>query len=631
MLDLMRKKAGTWMVKFILGAIIIVFTFWGVGSWTAQKGNRVATVSGEPVSVESYQEAYKNYMGQLRQQFGNNLSEDLLKMLNVDQQVLDQVIEQRLLLNEARRLNFNVSKPQLIAAISAYPGFQVDGVFNQRRYELLLTNNRMTPESFEASQKKSMLIAKVRRFVTDSAKVSDIEAREWYNWRNSSVNVDYALFAPEKYSLEGPDDNQAQAYFDETKESYRTQPMVQAEYLFFDPAVQAAAVAVSQEEILDYYDEHPDEFNLPKQVRARHILFKVDPEASAEDIEKTRVRAADITRLAREGQDFAALAQEHSEGPSGPRGGDLGFFQAGAMVKPFSEAAFALQVGDISDPVKTRFGWHVIKVEEIKSASVQTPEQASAQIKKSLVETGSKTLAYDLADNVYQEADEDEFFTAAAKARGLTVVTTDFFDRSGSSNEKTKGAAFMEAAFKLAENEISDIVEADGGFYLIRVIRKKPAAVPDLALVRERVNSDWARQEREKLAMDAAGAFLETMQNPASEWARAAEAAGAEIGETGFFKKTDEIPNIGRSNQVANAAFGLSEVKPLSPAPLKNGKGIYVVRFKGRQLPDSDAFDKEKQAIKTSLLGQKKREVFAALVTDLRANNEIVIEERYKN
>lgn len=252
MLDLMRKKAGTWMIKFILGVIIIVFTFWGVGSWTAQKINRVATVDGEPIPVETYRFAYNQLMDQMRRQFGNNLSEDLLKMLNVDEQAMNQVIDQKLILKEARRLNFDVTKQELVAAIAGYPGFQVDGVFNRRRYEAVLSNNRMSPEAFEATQEKSMLIDKVRRFVTQNAKVSDLEAREWYNWRNSEVNVDYALFAPAKFPVTGPDDSQAQAYFDENKEAYRTAPLVKAEYVFFDPALHTGEVAVTQEDILEY-------------------------------------------------------------------------------------------------------------------------------------------------------------------------------------------------------------------------------------------------------------------------------------------------------------------------------------------------------------------------------------------
>ena len=630
MLDLMRKKAGTWMIKFLLAAIIIVFTFWGVGSWTAQKGNRVATVDGEPVPVETYRQAYDRLMDQLRQQFGTNLSDDLLKMLNVDQQALDQVIDQKLLLNEARRLNFNVSRQELVAAISGYPGFQVGGTFNRRRYEAVLANNRMTPESFEAMQERSILIDKVKRFVAGNAKVSDLEARQWYNWRNSSVNVEFALFSPDKYEVKGPDDNQARAFFDKNRERYKTAPMAKAEYVFFDPASLVQDVVVTQEDILEYYDSHTGEFNIPKTVQARHVLIKVGPEASADETEKARVRAADVARMARGGEDFARLARQYSEGPSKMNGGDLGFFKKDDMVKPFSDKAFSMQEGDVSDPVRTRFGWHVIKVEKIKASSVKTPDQVSDQIRKRLIDSGTKNLAYSLADTVYEASYEANSFTKSAQLNGLTVATTGFFDRNGPQKGVVNGGVFAEAAFKLAEDEISDIVDAGNGFYLIKVIKKKPASIPDMASVRDQVNKDWSRQEKEKMAMDAAGAFLESMRVNADDWTQAAGKAAAESGETGYFKKTEAIPSIGRSNQIAQAAFELSTEKLLPEAPVKSEKGIYVIRFKGKKLPDKAGFDKGKNAIITSLLGQKKRGLFSALVSKLRSNSEIVIEDRYK-
>lgn len=630
MLDLMRKKAGTWMIKFILAVIIVVFTFWGVGSWTAQKGNRVATVDGEPIAVETYRQAYGRLMEQLHNQFGSNLSDDLLKMLNVDQQALNQVIEQKLLRKEARRLGFDVTRQELVAAIAGYAGFQVDGVFNRRRYEAVLANNKMTPEAFEAMQESSMLIEKVRNFVTANAKVTDLEAREWYNWRNSEVTVNFALFHPEKYAVKKPEENQARTFFEAHKETYRTAPRVKVDYIYFDPDVYAQDIHISQEEILAYYDAHVDEFNVPKQVHARHILIKTGQSASDDEIEKARAQAAHVAALAHGGADFAGLAKKYSEGPSGANGGDLGFFKKQDMVQPFAEKAFSMQVGDISDPVRTRFGWHVIKVEGIKPPTVKTPDQVSDQIRKHLIETKAKTLAYDQADRVFEASYDDNSFAKGAASEGMTVVTTDFFDRNGPPKDIVNAPVFVKAAFKLAKDEISDIVDAGKGYYLIKVLEKKPAAIPELAAVKERVYKDWQQQEKEKLAMRAAEIFLEKMKNATGNWKKSAAKVAAEAGETGYFKKSEAIPYIGQSTRIAEAAFALSEDKPLPEAPLMSDKGICVIRYKGRKLPDSEGFEKEKQSIRTSLLGQKKRDIFSALVASLRSKSEIVIEDRYK-
>ncbi len=212
----------------------------------------------------------------------------------------------------------------------------------------------------------------------------------------------------------------------------------------------------------------------------------------------------------------------------------------------------------------------------------------------------------------------------------MAVTATDFFDQSGPPEGIVNGPAFAQAAFQLAEDEISDIVDADNGFYLIKILKKKPAAIPDLASVRKQVNQDWRRQEKEKQALETAETFLADLQNSATDWARSAAKNAAESGETGYFKKNAAIPSIGQSSQIAGAAFELSEEKPLPGKPLTGEKGIYVIRYRDRKLPDNAGFEKEKQTIRTSLLDQKKRDIFSALVANLRSNSEIVIEDRYK-
>jgi len=254
----------------------------------------------------------------------------------------------------------------------------------------------------------------------------------------------------------------------------------------------------------------------------------------------------------------------------------------------------------------------------------------SEQIRERLVETASKNLAYNQADQIYKASYEDNSLSSSAVSEGLTVATTDFFEQGSPPEGIVNGAAFAQAAFTLDEDEISDIVDAGNGFYLIKLLKKKPAAIPELASVRERVNQDWRRQEKEKQAREAAVTFLENMQKDATDWAPSAAANAVESGETGYFKKNAAIPSIGQSSQIAAAAFELSEEEPLPGKPLTGEKGIYVIRYRDRKLPENAGFEKEKQSIRTSLLAQKKRDMFSALVANLRSTSEIVIEDRFK-
>ena len=200
MLSLMRKYATTWLIKIILGAIVVVFVFWGVGSYRAQRSSRVALVNGETITVEEYREVYNNIIEQLRKSFGNRLSDDILKSFQPKNRAIEQLISQRLLLQEAKKLNFSVSEDELSNSIRNIKAFQIAGVFDTRLYQRVLNSNRLTPEMFERSQKRSMLTEKLRSLIDDSAKVSDAEAREWFKWNNTSVKINYVVFEPDRYA-----------------------------------------------------------------------------------------------------------------------------------------------------------------------------------------------------------------------------------------------------------------------------------------------------------------------------------------------------------------------------------------------------------------------------------------------
>ena len=179
MLSLMRKHAGSWLIKVILGAIVIVFVLWGVGSWTSQRSGRVASVNGETITIDEYRLTYKRLIDQVRQSFGNNANDELIKSLQLDQKALDQLVDNILMRQEASELDIQVSDEDLSRSIRSVSAFQEAGVFNPRRYQLILSNNNLTPESFETSQRDTLLIQKLNSFITASVKVSDQEAVEW--------------------------------------------------------------------------------------------------------------------------------------------------------------------------------------------------------------------------------------------------------------------------------------------------------------------------------------------------------------------------------------------------------------------------------------------------------------------
>ena len=193
MLNIMRQQAQSWLIKVLLGAIVVVFVFWGVGSFTSRQGAKVAEVNGKTITVEEYRKAYDNLIEQYRQQFGGKLDERMLEMLKVKQQVLNRLVDEKLLLNEAERLSLRVAPEELSEAIVKIPAFQDRGTFNTRRYRMVLNNAQMTPEEFEESQRQVMLIGKLRDLITAGVAVSESEAMAQYNYdMNESISATFA-------------------------------------------------------------------------------------------------------------------------------------------------------------------------------------------------------------------------------------------------------------------------------------------------------------------------------------------------------------------------------------------------------------------------------------------------------
>jgi len=200
MLSLMRKHATSWLIKIILAAIVIVFVLWGVGSWTSQRSNSIATVNGEMITADDYRVAYKRLIEQVRQSFGNNLNDELIKTLQLDKQALNQLIDKLLMRQTASELDMRVSDEELSRSIRAVGAFQTAGVFDPRRYQGVLNRNDLTPEAFEISQRDALLMEKLNNLITGSVKVSDQEAMEWYMWNDAMVNLDFFLLQTDRYS-----------------------------------------------------------------------------------------------------------------------------------------------------------------------------------------------------------------------------------------------------------------------------------------------------------------------------------------------------------------------------------------------------------------------------------------------
>jgi peptidyl-prolyl cis-trans isomerase D len=622
----MRKHAGTWMIKIILGAIVVVFVFWGVGSYTSRRSGRVASVNGTIITSDDYRISYSNLVEQVRQSFGNNLNEELIEMLQLRKRALDQLIDRSLMLQAAEKFKLTVSDEELSESIRNISAFQTAGAFDGRRYINTLNRNKITPETFEIQQRDVLLIDKLQAFISGNIKVSDSETQQWYIWNNTEVDIDYVILEPQQHKDIEPTDEEIRNYFDQHEDSYKTEPRIKIRYLYFKPGDYADKVTVSEDDIQDYYESNPEKFKSPKTVEARHILIKLGPDANAEEVESARQRIETVLEMAKEGQDFAELAKKYSEGPTKTQGGNLGAFRREAMVKPFADKAFSMKAGEISEPVRTRFGWHIIKVEKVNPEKTLTLSESEGDILKDLKADYSKNLAYDEAEAAYDESFEGRDLDAIAAERNLKILTTEYFSQKNPPAEIKANPRLTSFAFSLPTNEISGVQDFGDGYYLIEVIDQVPAQISELETVEAKVKEDLVKEKQDTKARDEAQAFLAELKN-GETFAALSEKFKLAPKKTGFFKRNDSIPTIGSERELARIAFRLSDNNKLPEEVIKGQKGYFVISFRQRQKPSIEGFEKEKTEIKERLLQQKTLKTFDAWLKQLKSESQITIEE----
>ncbi len=630
MLNIMRKNASSWLIKVVFSIIVIVFVFWGVGSFRERQAQRVAMVNGEAISVEAYGMAYKAAMDNLQKRYGNRLTKEVVDMLQVPQQVINDLVTRELMLQAADDMALRVTNDEVVNAIQRMEAFKEAGIFSNRRYSLLLSREKLSPEQFEASMRDDLTIQKLRAVLSSGLKVTDAEVLEWHRWQNAAMDVHYLLFAPAAQQVPEPDSAMCEAYYAEHKEAYATEPKVKVRYISIRTEDFLADAEITPTEIEEYYDTHPSEFQHEKTVEARHILFRADLDAAPELVAEKKQKAQEVLAMAMAGKDFAELAKTYSEGPTRENGGQLGAFKKGAMVKPFADKAFSMEAGEVSDLVRTRFGWHIIKVEKVNPASTDSLADVTDTIKKKLAHEKAKTRAYERAGVAFEQAMDDEDLEKTAAAMGMTLHETDFFTRKGPTTGIGEPGKFATVAFELMENEISNILTIGENYYLLEKTGTISETIPELAAVQDRVRQDLLEKLKdEKAATDAEAAIEEIREG--AEFAAVAADYSLQMQDTGFFKRGESIPEVGRVRAFSEAAFLLSDDNPLVDAAVKTEKGYYVLQHKARQAPGDDTLTEDAaEQLKKQLLSQKEQSFFTAYIQALKADSEVVISENYR-
>ena len=612
MLDFMRSRVQSVWTKGLFLVIALVFVFFGIGSFGDDAQVRiVATVDDEPITVREFQRAYRNVEASYREQYKDRFTPELAKQMNLRQQTLDQLITAKLFTKEAHRLGFRVSDEEVRREIAANPAFEGFGSFSPDRYRRLLRALRLTPQEFEEQQRDGLVLQRFQRFVESSVRATDFEVDKLYEFEQERVNLDFVKIASEDLVDSVTVEEQALTdFYENHKETFRTPERVRFGYVTYDPVDFAPEVSVSEADVQEYYDTYKDDlFTDEQQVRARHILFSVSENDSDEAKAETRTTALGVLERARDGEDFASLAEEFSQDEgTAEQGGDLGFFGRGRMVEPFEEAAFSLDVGQISDLVETTFGFHVIKVDEIRSAEVRPLEDVADQVTETLLERESRRLAEERARADRQTVGDGVRLAEFAESAALTVQETPLVATGETIPGLGEQPTLVQAALAQEPGQISQPIQVDDVWFLVSLEERAPSRIPEFSGVQSDVERRYRSEQAETLAKQRADALFTKLQET-RDLASLARAEDLEVEETGPFTRAGGyVPKIGNLPALKAAAFRLNAENPVPSQTYVWGGNAYVVAFKEHLPADAEQLEQRREELRESLVQQKRAE-----------------------
>jgi len=619
-----RNAAATW-VKFMFGAIVVVFVFWGMGgAFRERQAQFVARVNQDTIEPEDFYRAYNNLLRLYRDIYKDKFRPELLQGLDLKGKALDQLIRIYLMRQEARRLGLRVSDAEVRAAIAHVPAFQQNGTFSKDLYLRVLRANRLSPGDYEASKEQELLVDKLQNLILGGVNVSEAEVHDRYRLDNEQVNLRFIKFDAATFDPQVQlSDEDLQAYYDKNREAFREPEKVRIEYVLFEADKFAGQVQVSDAEVKTYYDEHSAEYEKPEEVHARHILFRLAPGATAEEKAKVRKRAEEVLAKLKAGADFATLAKQYSEDASAAQGGDLGTFSRGKMVAPFEAAAFSLAPGEISDLVESQFGFHIIKVESKEPAHTQTLEEARPQIVSVLTQEKARALASDHADAARTKVAGGEALAAVAEASGLSVAAPPPFGQNEAIVGLGRNADITKAAFAATAGDVGPVIETPKGFVVFRVAERLPSHVPDLTAIRDRVELAARNERAAALAKSAADAALAELQKH-PDLDAVARAQQLTVEQTGAFSRSaTAIPKLGALPDLKKEAFQLTADKPVAPAVYSVPGGSVVVVLKERIPADDAKFTSEKDTLMKQAEERAKSQVLEQFFNSLIARASI--------
>jgi len=626
MLDRMRRHKN-WL-KWSLALVVLAFVLLYIPDFLRGSANgaglndAIATVEGRDITVNQFRRAYQRQIQQYRSAYGASMDERLLKQLGIDQRIVQQMIQEEASLAEAKRIGITASDAEVRERILALPAFQENGQFiGDQRYRQLLRMQTppMRPDEFEDQVRRSIVSEKLQAAITGWVTVAESDVVAEFKKRNEKVKLAVVNFPADKFR-EGlvATDAEVAKHFDDHKETYRVAEKRKVRYITIDQEGLRQKATVTGQQIERSYNDNIQQYSTPEQARASHILLKTE----GKDDAAVKKQAEDLLAKIKAGANFEELAKTHSEDEiSAAKGGDLDFFNKGAMVPEFDKVAFELPPGQMSDLVKSSFGYHIIKVTDKRPASQKTLAEVRTQIEDQLKWEQAQSAAQKLSDQVAAELKKPADFETVARTRGLQTGESPLFAQDEPIPGIGMAPAVGQQAFQMKEGDVSEPIRTPQGYAFVTVTGRQDPYLPKLDEVKAKVRDDVLKQKAIDTARQRATALNAEMK--AGDFEKAAKAAGLEVKTTEMIARGAPIGDAGVSPALEAAAFALPAGAVSDPVVTETGATI--VKVLERQDVAADQLAKDKETLRTELLNDRKQKFFASYMTKARQRMKINI------
>jgi peptidyl-prolyl cis-trans isomerase D len=621
-----KKIILSGLLLLICAAMVIAFVPGGLGNditGTPGKGI-VAKVAGEDVTVEQVRDTARQMLQQQGAQLGANAS---MLLPFFAQRAADQLIDRQALLVEAQHLGLKATPQEVRDELQhgryAQYFFPNGNFVGQAEYEGMLQRANLTPTMFEDNVAKEIMISKLQALIAGSASVSDAAIRQEFDKQNTKVKFEYAVLKEDdiKKGLH-PTSEELKAFYDSHQKNYANSipEKRKIKYAMLDTAKIASGVQVTHDDLQAYYNQHRDQYRTAEQAKVSHILIKTplpgpDGKVDEKGVAEAQRRAEDLLKQLKGGANFEDLAKKYSEDPgSAKQGGSLGWIGKGRTVPEFEKAAFSLPKGQISDLVKSSYGFHIIRVDDRQDAHMKTLDEVKGEIEPILKQQKAQQIAQKQAEDLLQDA-KAKGLDAAAAAKGVSVVTSDFFSRKDLVPGLGPAPQFMDAVFTTAERSPAEMAATSQGFAVFQLLGVKPQSTPSFEEIRSRVEEEF-KNERANVLLTQKTQELSDRAKTGHDLKKAAKELGAEVKTSEFVGPDGQVPDIGSMTGQASVVFSL---KPGDiSGPVESGANGVVISLLEVQAPTDADFAAKRDQIRDTLLQGKEQELFGLFVTNLR-------------